>query len=294
MVCQHLWGTSFCMCLHSSHLLPWCSLIFDISLFFCLIVGSAGMILYVSWFNNSSAFLMYSSLSITTKHTPLSAVRTTLVLSSLKSFMCLLFFPRDVWSGWLDLLLRQLSPLLSVTSASPWARLWHVCSTHCNIIPSGWTVLGILQSLNHGPTAYSCTSVEWVAWHVYDPFGSWFGGYRCSCCWSWIVSTALSCWCSCWIVLNCQYHYDTCICACFHSLSGLPYLYSSVSCIISHIYAFCHSKVLKCLASLIFFTNSIHYAITSWSKILDSSFLHVYLWHSSISIVLFMVLNSFI
>ena len=57
----------------------------DISLFFCFVVGSVGMILYVPWFNNYSAFFMYSSLSITTKHTPLSAVRTTLMLSSLNS-----------------------------------------------------------------------------------------------------------------------------------------------------------------------------------------------------------------
>ena len=46
----------------------------DITLFFCFLVGSAGMILYVPWFNNSLRFFVYSSLSITTKHTSLSAV----------------------------------------------------------------------------------------------------------------------------------------------------------------------------------------------------------------------------
>ena len=62
----------------------------EMSLFLYLVVGSAGMDLYSGWSSNACAFLMYSSLSITTKDTPLSTVRMILLLSFLSSSKALL------------------------------------------------------------------------------------------------------------------------------------------------------------------------------------------------------------
>ena len=55
--------------------------------FLFFVVGSEGMVLCVGWFSGSSTFFIYSSLSITTMDTPLSAVKITLVLSFVISFI---------------------------------------------------------------------------------------------------------------------------------------------------------------------------------------------------------------
>ena len=62
----------------------------EMSLFLYLLGGSFGMDLYSGWSSSDRAFLIYSSLSITTKDTPLSAVRMILLLSFLSSAKALL------------------------------------------------------------------------------------------------------------------------------------------------------------------------------------------------------------
>ena len=84
------WGYSL---LYVSSLIPPSALMgfsILINLFFCILVRSVDRILYVGRFNGSFAFLIYSSLFITTKATPLSLVKINLESSFFNSLMALL------------------------------------------------------------------------------------------------------------------------------------------------------------------------------------------------------------
>ena len=97
----------------------------DMSLFLYLVVGSLEMGLYAGWSSNSWAFLIYSSLSITTKDTPLSAVRMILLLSFLSSanafLSSLVMFD---FGGCIFFRIVLISPLSSSTSP---------CFSYCKV-----------------------------------------------------------------------------------------------------------------------------------------------------------------
>ena len=106
------------------------------SLFFCLLVGSSGIILYASSFSRSYALLMYSSLSITTRQVPLSGVNMTLLVSFFNSTIAFCSsFVILALGGWIFFRTAFTSALNS--SASPWARFWKVCSTAAMYSPIG-------------------------------------------------------------------------------------------------------------------------------------------------------------
>ena len=94
----------------------------------------------------------------------------------------------------------------------------------------------------------------------------------------------------CWCAFGCLFwdkffcHYDTC--TDFPCLSGHS-LFSGTT---SSNLAFWWFMVFTCLASLVLFINSLHSSKTAWSNTLEIWFIHVPLWHSSISNVLLIVL----
>ena len=85
------------------------------------------MDLYVGCCNNSSAFLLYSSVSMTTNDTPLSVVKIILVESFFNSVMAFLSSFVMLGGGlYVFLMMVFTSPLNS--SASPCCNLLHACS----------------------------------------------------------------------------------------------------------------------------------------------------------------------
>ena len=121
-----LLDTAFCRQPHWSHLLLWWFFSRLMSLFLYLVVGSVGMELYVGCCNNSSAFL-YSSVSMATNDTPLSAVKIILEESFFNSVMPFLSsFVMLVGRLYVFLMMVFTSPLNS--SASPCCNLLHAHS----------------------------------------------------------------------------------------------------------------------------------------------------------------------
>ena len=97
------------------------------NLFLYLVVGSVGMDLYVGCCNNSSAFLLYSSVSMTTNDMPLTAVKIILVESFFNSVIAFLSSFAMLGGGlYVFLMMVFTSPLNS--SASPCCNLLHAFS----------------------------------------------------------------------------------------------------------------------------------------------------------------------
>ena len=113
-----------------------------INLFFCFVVGSDGSTLYVGWFNKSSDFFSYSSLSMTTILTPISAISTILSWSFFSSFIALAS-SLDIFDfGGLVVLMMALTSALS-SSPSPCVRLWHTLSIWATYSPMGGSLVTI-------------------------------------------------------------------------------------------------------------------------------------------------------
>ena len=111
-------------------------------------------------FNSSCALLMHSSLSMTIRHVPLSPVRITLLVSFLSSFnaFCSSFVMLDL-GGWIFFRTALTSALNS--SASPWAKFWHVCSTAAIYSPMGGH-LGVIAKFVPWVNSFSWASMSGI------------------------------------------------------------------------------------------------------------------------------------
>ena len=105
-------------------------------------------------------FFTYSSLSITTKDTPLSAVRMILLLSFLSSAKALLssMVIFDL-GGFIFFSMVLISPLHS--SASPCLRCEHAFSIEAMYLPTGGD-MGTIAKLGPYNRIFSCASVKRV------------------------------------------------------------------------------------------------------------------------------------
>ena len=131
-----------------------------INLFLYLVVGSVVNSLYAVWCNNSTDFIIYSSLSMTTVDTPLFAVSITLPLSFFSSCIALAsFFAMFSLGGQMFFKINLISPLSS--SAFPCFNCWHTLSVSDMYSLTGGSLVTTAK-LGPQTRAFSCTSVRGV------------------------------------------------------------------------------------------------------------------------------------
>ena len=232
----------------------------DMSLFLYLVVGSLGMDLYSCLSSSSWAFLIYSSLSITTKDTPFSAVKMILLLSFLSSakalLSCMVMFDMG---GCIFSKMVLISPLSS--SASPCLSCDHACSMEAMYSPTGGD-LGTMAKLGPCDKIFSCASVrgvlEMFLSHmlllllllVTSPFASVWTVLMVSVLFlcSDLLFTSVWSWLPC-----CMFEQLPSFFLFFwHNLSNL---------------SFCCCRVLKCLDSLFSLINPVYSSMLSLSNV---------------------------
>ena len=235
----------------------------DITLFLYLLVGSVGMGLYAGWSSNSWAFLIYSSLFITTMDTLLSAVRMILFLSLLSSASAfcssLVMFNLG---GCIFFRMDLISPLSS--SASPCFSCEHACSIKAMYSPTGGH-LGTTAKFGPCNKTFNCASIS----EVLEMFLThillllvlvliWE---------SEVLFVPISSWSPCWV------------------FEQLPLIFLLLWHNLWN-FDFWHSKVMKCLDSFFSLMKPMHSFTLSLSSVFSKWFLHVSTWILSMLMVL--------